>query len=687
MEPAFFVSEFPKSKENTEDFAIAYLSILIKQCFAADFSDIKDKIQIKNIVSLLRQSHVHTIVCEREYIDRDFSEDFANYYVQGFKNYRDTCARFHFFRNEFDHEKFDQKLHADNEDTDFTKQLQENYLGFLVVKPLPFTFLGRTCIKKPEQIKVNRRHSVNLFGVALQVEAIAFQEQDRVVSACATTAVWSLMHALPEIHNKQIPSPSAITLAATGSPLQNVNGFPNKGLNLTQITTALESFGLRQHSFPIFRFDNDRFFRDFLSAYLDSGIPVFLGAKIYKQFPTNGGKTKGYYLLGDHAVVVLGAELCGKNGMRLIVHDDRIGPYICADSGKAKIYESTSDKGGMRSDGFFLLDTQEFLVPTAALVATFPKKKIGADLIIETAKNLLQMLQKFYPADHAVSTEAWNAIDAAEYSVTLHEAHALKEGYFSQRRNASVTHVLLAHLPHFIWKIHYKMQGQASVDFLFDATSPPNGNPYIAHVILQEEYGSMFFNGISAIARSARENDQFDRLSQASNNSSTFTYHVNVMRKLAPPPLTQMQYLSKTYGPLRPPKYLKDTKFALFRQTIDADDPKDRHRFFSKNDAAKFSLEDFMNRLDKASKGIAIWVIDEEGALLIGPDHGHPNLTDANPARIAGELTVNGNTFVLNANSGRYSKHRLADDVTQYLRNAAEMWRDFFPDNQFCVDE
>lgn len=41
------------------------------------------------------------IVVEKEYIDRDFLDDFAGYYVRCFTDYGRICSRFHFFRESF----------------------------------------------------------------------------------------------------------------------------------------------------------------------------------------------------------------------------------------------------------------------------------------------------------------------------------------------------------------------------------------------------------------------------------------------------------------------------------------------------------------------------------------------------------------------------------------------------------
>ena len=49
---------------------------------------------------------------------------------------------------------------------------------------------------------LDREYKVSLFGIDLAINTIAFQEQDRVVSACATSALWSMYHAHIEVHTR-----------------------------------------------------------------------------------------------------------------------------------------------------------------------------------------------------------------------------------------------------------------------------------------------------------------------------------------------------------------------------------------------------------------------------------------------------------------------------------------------------
>jgi hypothetical protein len=691
MEPAFFVSEFSSD----------ILSILIKQCFGADFNDIASKIQVKNVVGQLTELNANTIICEREYIDKDYSDDYANYYVQSFKDYRGSCARLHFFSQGLNQEQFSSYLTDEKNYAFNVENLNLHYLGFIVIKPLPFTFLGRVCIKSPLLGRISRNYHVNLFGIPLSIKSIAFQEQDRVVAACATTAVWSLLHALPEIHNKHIPSPSAITLAAIGSPFQNINSFPNKGLNLAQITTALESLKLRQHSFSISTFDTteSKFLRKFTECYVNSKIPVFLGAQIYKRVASNSSKLANnvkYEIHGDHAIVVVGIIRTNYN-YSLIVHDDRLGPFIQIDLIPVKLNsKNTYVKNNKYREGaeslfaFEIKGENELLVPNAVLVATYSKKKIGVEPIIETATLLLETFRKEYLSGRGLPELYLEFGRGLRSTSLLYECHELKTDYFKTKRTVDIQNVLVSHLPHFIWQIRYFLADKPIVDFLFDATDTPNGTPYIQYVVIDNEIGSYFINGLKVIANSLREHNVVDEFWQIINEKHLNTYHFDILRKIAPTSLTHKEFLSSSYGELRSPYYLKNRKFALYAVHVIPGDSGQRCRLYSSLDVAAFNFDllEFVSSQQSQIQPLPpIWVIDEEGALIIGPDTGHPNLTGANPARIAGEIKVSEckSYFVINANSGRYSKQYAKQDISRFLENAKLMWKSVFPDKEFRI--
>ena len=190
-----------------------------------------------------------TILVENRYIDKDFLEDFAGYYVRCFRDYDRRCTRIHFFRAPFNYEGFASYLSGVPTPITAAK-LQEAYLGFLVVKPLPKTPIGRTCLRTyPHDgrrfFPITRNYELSLYGIHLQVlGTLAFQEQDNVVAACATSALWSVFQGTGKLFHHPIPSPVGITKAATDQIPADSRNLPNKGLYYISNECQISAFQL-----------------------------------------------------------------------------------------------------------------------------------------------------------------------------------------------------------------------------------------------------------------------------------------------------------------------------------------------------------------------------------------------------------------------------------------------------------
>ncbi len=273
-----------------------------------------------------------TIVIENDYIDGDYLEDFASYYVRCFQTYERRCKRLHFYKINFDDNSFKKLITTKNSND--VKNFNENYLGFVVVRPLPSAIVGRTVLKTypPDS---NRRHytavkdyKANLFGLELDVRSLAFQEQDTVLSACATVALWSAFQKTSELFASPKPRPAEITRLANGveSPSRAI---PSRGLVILQMAHAIRAIGLEPEFISA---DRSTPLISIAYSYLKMQLPVILIISIEGQ--------------GKHAITLTGFSLCDskinqqevasgeKNipmvGLRineLYAHDDQIGPF------------------------------------------------------------------------------------------------------------------------------------------------------------------------------------------------------------------------------------------------------------------------------------------------------------------------------------------------------------------------
>lgn len=289
--------------------------------------------QIDYLHGYLEKLGCATIVVEGEYVDGDYLDDYAQYYAKCFEPYARFCKRVHFFSNRFDTNEFtsliQRRIPAKKE-----KAFVNSYLGFSVAKPLPEAIIGRTVLKtyprgnRRRHFPGIRYYKINLYGLELTVDSLAFQEQDTVVGACATSALWSAFQKACYLFGKETPTPASITQKATRHVLSS-RVLPSHGLNLEQMCEAIRAAGLEPEVFPV---SSHVPVVSLIYAYLRAGLPVILAIDVERR--------------GLHAVTLLGYSveesllrttevspgrsmlpLTGLRISKFYAHDDQIGPF------------------------------------------------------------------------------------------------------------------------------------------------------------------------------------------------------------------------------------------------------------------------------------------------------------------------------------------------------------------------
>lgn len=294
-----------------------------------------------------------TAIVEHEYVDRNFMDDFCGYYARCFTSYPKKCERIHFFSLDFSTEEL--KKGVLNTDAELRKKICSHYLGFIVIRPVPGAHFGRVCLATypPESGKcrifpVLKSHEVHFQGLPLFVNTVAFQEQDNVISACATSAVWSALHAVREIGLHNVPSSFRITSNAKRiyQDISDVNVL-EKGLTPAQMSAAITEEGYE----PVLTsFSLMSRFKALARAYLNVGLPLILGVTLAHENEEKYSKEQGQNpVIGEHAVSVMGYNMAdtrikpfnqgpvdpGTPPLYLLssainkfyVHDDQVGPF------------------------------------------------------------------------------------------------------------------------------------------------------------------------------------------------------------------------------------------------------------------------------------------------------------------------------------------------------------------------
>jgi len=625
---------------------------------------------------LLVDLGAQTIVCERDYIDGGYLDDFTKYYVTCHEDYPKRCMRLHFFGNKFTYDMFESEIVKDVKPT-----ILGRYLGYIVIKPIPMTFIGRTCLATPYLLLkdnsriISRKYCVDLFGMSLSVKSVAFQEQDQVVSACASASIWSLFHALGR---EKVPSPSEITLAAT-EQAKVINAFPNEGLSLEEIDRAIEYFGYRKHEFIIkAELSNSLVvFKKTLKAYIDSNTPVLLGASLKRL----NKECNNYECMGEHAITVIGySEDENGNLTSIHVHDDRQGPFytltIFMDGHEREI---GNPEFSLVSTEDFTGRPRELLIANNLVIATDKKMRINHRLIDVTSLNFIDSLNEAYEKVKELHPNKNEVIDINfEYSTKLYKSSEYKREIKDSLQVLNKIEVLTFNLPRHVWVTSINFTDK-SIDLIFDATSLPQGDAFICTAI----YDQISYEFIQLTA--SQLYPKLLVVEEEFLHKRDKGFYLQVLRALSKSENTFIGYLDQHFGESRPPKEIKSQEFNS--QLLNSQDNK--LIFYNSLDDPQ-RLENLVLKQDDVTKQDTIthkkliWVISHYGAIFIGEDKkesGHPTLTGANPARIGGEIRVyegDKKHFRINCFSGRYTSNSGSEKKEKYLNNAIEKFKDVF---------
>lgn len=682
----------------------AYLLDLIRHQTGWDQrSEVSDKIQLNYLCQYLEIDHINakTIVVENEYIDRHYLEDYSEYYARCFSSHPRKCSRLHFFSNEFTESQFVSALETNT--SSFFHELSLGYIGYAVIRPIPHTFLAKLCLKRYNELVLNedctlisKPNKVSLFGIRLEVSSAPFLEQDKVVSACATSALWMFFSASNHEFNGNLPSPSAITKSATGSSYDGVRTFPNTGLSPTQVARSLKHFGFEP---IIFELSTDLLkLKELAYGYISYNIPVLIAGSIYQEDADGTIKHAGKHLVCALGYRLSKQDLSSADGMRLIshtiqniyVHDDRYGPYVRVAMNPSPFLFNGINRSGLvfSLPGFGIKD---YFVPDLVIVGVYHKIRLtyfdirdmcdAFLLYLEVTKSKIQNSLNFNKtAAQAENVYPQLIVDGIGYflrgvcDITLTSNTDIKE---QLRNNAdfltfngitSKSSCLLKSMPKYIWRCRIRLCAEDSLvekiitDILFDATEVAQGQVLIGYISYTEISERIWKHVEDAILNNMWASFQVPV--EAKQGVSSFLKFFNKNKNKS--------YLNTVYGPLGlPRRNLKPGEADVCNNIL----PRSDVQIIRIGSNAHWDTLKFNKRY--------IWVINEFGDLVLGEDivgpeenHGHPTLVDGRPARIGGELnySLSQECWLINLKSGTYSSHIPpgSDLQTAYLNQVAK---------------
>jgi len=269
-----------------------------------------------------------TIIVEFEYVDKDYRENYSNFFSKKFGKYPSKTIRLLFFDKEINR--------VDSHDID---KYSNSFIGYSVIRPNRVRSIGRTVLDPRKCREVNgyvalTEYKVHFLGKELLVEGFPFISQDSDVTVCAHAACWMCFRYFSERYN-DYPEIMPFEITQLTSDFSYGRLVPSPGLTMNQVAEMFTKYGL----YPRF-YTKEQYGEDFLYllyTYIESGLPPVIG-------------------LPDHAIVAIGHTLgVNKSSLKLgtsfnycngiIGNDDNETPYkiVWLDKKPGESYYSMED--------------------------------------------------------------------------------------------------------------------------------------------------------------------------------------------------------------------------------------------------------------------------------------------------------------------------------------------------------
>lgn len=432
------------------------------------------------------------MVIEEGYISRDYLHDYAAYYSLCFKPYDKFCRRIHFFNTTLTENLLRKVVLGSPE---IPPGFWDSYLGFIVVKPIPTTLIGFTLLKNYAELPDRewwglRPYKVHVFGHEVTYNSLAFQEQDSVLSACATTAIWSMLNKASKNDHCILKTPNEITKDAAGNLSTNGSRlFPNSGLSVSQICQAIFNSGLapevrdpdsafvtetlekesektcdtilEKEPDVIETFVSNLYTKKILNAYAPLGIPIIL---VIKVPGADENVLHAITVNGFRKTPIVAREISDENSWiaeninRIYAHDDQWGPYVRID---------LENEGDLNTPWTEEDEAHRPTKVTNIVVPVFPKVRISFEDIEAVVLGLDATLTEFFKNKIRYDL-VWNI--QIEFSETF------KSGIKNSALDESTRlNVLSDSLPKYLWVATCYVGTNKLFQFTFDATDVNNG--------------------------------------------------------------------------------------------------------------------------------------------------------------------------------------------------------------------
>ncbi len=434
------------------------------------------------LFSLLSKMKKLTIAIEEKYVDRTYRDSYYMHFSCKHGEYGRFCKRlFVFCGNVF--EEIAKKKFSQFD----AGELQQKFVGTIVIRPLRQGKVGRSLInpyfvlEKTDTYLRYAKYSVTIYGMRFQINAFPFSMQDGETTTCAEITILNLMDYFSRKYSdyKSI-LPSEIAQIVGEDDFERT--LPSRGLKYSTITKVFSEVGFYPRLYGRNVFADMSQFKRMMHYYIESGIPVAIGAKVDEKtkhsivcighgkinYGNIGKKIYAVYdtTLGDHIWFIDSADLCNN----YIVMDDGHIPY---ENSEWKI-QTNSLNDIKKSDKCMLGNYEPEMLMVPLYKRMFLEAQDAYDICTSTLASNQVGIRKFYPE---LGTKE-NPVIIRLFMCSSRNFKQRRIINFSSKNNEVKERYHGLRLPRFVWvcEIYDKegyCEGKAKGEIVIDATASP----------------------------------------------------------------------------------------------------------------------------------------------------------------------------------------------------------------------
>ena len=270
----------------------------------------------RSAFELIRQylnNVARTIVIEKDYVDADYRDTYFNFFSRKFSQYPSKTIRANFFIDQISPRMLFE-----------LDRFQDEYLGFIVLRPNRVNPIGRTVLD-PRKLPFVSGHvclsnyPIHILGAELTATGFPYISQDTDVTVCAHAACWMIFRYFSQRYHRYAEKwpyeVSQLTKDVSTGRL-----VPSKGLTAYQVTDMFSNFGFSPEIY--FRNQYKEIFDQLLYMYVESGLPVVAALSDRSHAITIIGHLSDYGINSPKTPASSDEYLSG-----FIANDDNFLPY------------------------------------------------------------------------------------------------------------------------------------------------------------------------------------------------------------------------------------------------------------------------------------------------------------------------------------------------------------------------